>query len=369
MDQKYVAIHTINDDNNFGNRLQNFALQKVISDHGIPVKTLQDSMGQKSKYYGMWAEIRYLPGLVHLRALKKSISNQDSSFRNELLKQKRQALFQSFTKKYVPKFSNGLVDSKKIRKVVIGSDQIWNPYFRNNLVEDISLPDLPVEKFSYAASIGISDIDEKYDEIFKLGIEKLQAVSVRENSAKKYLNNLSNKNVEVVLDPTMLLEKQIWTQVADLSTVTINDGYVVTYFLGTPSSKQLDYIYKYATKRNLNVVNLNDVNSKLFSSIGPLEFIKIIRDSETVFADSFHAAIFSIIFEKNFELFNRQDNSIVRDMNTRMKTLFEVFNLESRLHSGEVNEEMDVVDFRDIRNILENERNRSLNWLLSALGD
>ena len=167
----------------------------------------------------------------------------------------------------------------------------------------------------------------------------------------------------------MLLEKKIWTQVADLSTVTINDGYVVTYFLGTPSSKQLDYIYEYATKRNLNVVNLNDVNSKLFSSIGPLEFLKIIRDSETVFADSFHAAVFSIIFEKNFELFNRKDNLIVRDMNTRMKTLFDVFHLESRLHSREVNEEMDVVDFRDIRNILENERNRSLNWLLSALGD
>lgn len=163
MDQKYVAIHTINDDTNFGNRLQNFALQKVISDHGIPVKTLQDSMGQQSKYYGMWTEIRYLPGLVHLRALKKSVSNQDSSFRNELLKQKRQSVFQSFTKKYVPKFANGLVDSKKLRKVVIGSDQIWNPYFRNNLVEDISMPDLPVEKVSYAASIGISDIDEKYD--------------------------------------------------------------------------------------------------------------------------------------------------------------------------------------------------------------
>lgn len=59
MDIKYVAIHTINDDTNFGNRLQNFALQKVISDHGMPALTLQDS-GSRNNYYGLWTELRYV---------------------------------------------------------------------------------------------------------------------------------------------------------------------------------------------------------------------------------------------------------------------------------------------------------------------
>lgn len=368
MDIKYVAIHTINDDTNFGNRLQNFALQKVISDHGMPALTLQDS-GSRNNYYGLWAELRYVPGVIHARAFKKAISNKASSFRKELLNQKRQAIFQKFTKRYVPKFPNGNPDAKNIKKVVIGSDQIWNPYFRANLDYDIKVPTLDVEKISYAASIGISDIDSKYDVIFESGIKNLQSVSVREQSAKEYLQNFVTDAVEVVLDPTMLLKKESWSRLADLSQVSTDRSYVATYFLGNPTSEQRDYINSFARDRNLSVIKLNDIHSDLFAKIGPLEFLRIIRDADTVFADSYHAAVFSIIFEKNFELFNRQDDSIVRDMNTRMKTLFAVFNLDSRLHSESEITELEEVNFDEINTILQHERSRSLSWLFSALGD
>ena len=130
-----LAIYTISDDNNFGNRLQNYALQVVLNKHFGPTLTLQDRDSKKN-YYSLMNEMKLSPFLLPLKVAKhilreKNVSHLDSS----LNVWRRQRLFRDFTKKYVPKFRNrGINDA--IDCFVIGSDQIWNPHFRVNLEND-----------------------------------------------------------------------------------------------------------------------------------------------------------------------------------------------------------------------------------------
>lgn len=369
MEDKYIGIYTIVDDSNFGNRLQNFALQKCIADMGFKVLTIQDSQNTSGRYYKWWNNIKLWPGLLQLRALKFSLLQSGKNFKQEVKKQKRIRVFRKFTKKYVPMFPDGPMNIEEIKKIIIGSDQIWNPFFRINLNNDFLVDVNNIEKISYAASIGISDIDEKFEKIFRHGINQIDYVSVREETAKEYLEIISDKNIEVVLDPTMLIKKSDWSDLTNLSRITIRENYIATYFLGTPSNEEVEYIKEYARKGNYRIINLNDVNSNLYTKIGPIEFISIIKSSHAVFSDSYHAAVFSVIFNKNFELFTRRDNGIVREMNTRMETLFNIFNLDNRLHPDGILTSLDEVNYEEINSILINWRKRSLNWLTASLED
>ena len=110
--------------------------------------------------------------------------------------EKREKNFEDFRKKYINIID--FKDIKKLDKVIVGSDQVWNPsvtnldsrYFLDFVSED--------KRYSYAASFG-SKIDDKYKEIFKENLQKFNKISVRENCAKEELNELISQNVDVVI--------------------------------------------------------------------------------------------------------------------------------------------------------------------------
>lgn len=364
-----IGIHTINDDTNFGNRLQNFALQKILNNYKGDTLTLQDFQGtnvsNKKRYYSKKSNFLNTSIGLRIRAFKLSFKNPNLKYRTVRKELIRESKFRRFTKEYVPKFRDDFSDVDNLDFVIIGSDQIWNPLIRDNISQDF-LPQLKkVPKIAYAASIGI-EINEVDTDAWKNAFD-LNAISVREFSAVKFFGKLGLNDVSVVPDPTFLLTPNEWNELGNNSTVKPSFDYVLTYFLGDYTREERCYINDYAKRKHLKIIDLNDKNNRYYTEVGPIEFIYLFAHANTIFADSYHAAVFSIIFGKNFELFNRIDKTIEKSMNTRMDTLFEVFEIRSRVHSSEEYKELPVLNIEFIENKREEWENIGKNWIKSSL--
>lgn len=358
-----IAIHTISDDNNFGNRLQNYALQNILNKKFAETYTLQD-INSEDNYYSLKNEIKWTTALLPVRAVFSFVK-----YRNSLIVKQnvtwwmRQILFRKFTKKYVPKFNDKNVN-KEIDVFVIGSDQIWNPKFRKNVSDDF-LPDIRNKTIiSYAASIGIDNLNKSDETKFKEGLNNLHSISVREYSAKKIIENYTDTPVTVLIDPTMLLSADDWRKLSKNANKVVKsqNSFLITYFLGEMSESEKTYINQFAQINNLQIINISDKNNPLYGKIGPLEFLWLFDNASAVFADSFHAAVFSLIFQKYFEIFERHDS--LSPMNTRMHTLFDHFSLGDRMHNVDQNpNRLPDVDYDRISKIIEAKQEEAFDWL------
>ncbi|MEH7484920.1 polysaccharide pyruvyl transferase family protein, partial [Neobacillus drentensis] len=102
-------------------------------------------------------------------------------------------------------------------------------------------------------------------------------------------------------------------------------------------------------------------------AIGPDEFIYYINSASLFCTDSFHGAVFSILLEKPFIVFERGSNKTSTSMSSRIDTLLSTFKLESRLAKNiDINDEILKVDFTHVQPILKRERNKALNYLIGA---
>lgn len=363
-----LAIYTISDDNNFGNRLQNYALQDILNEHFGYTLTLQDN-NSKRNYYSFLNEIKTSSVMFPLRITKNLVKKRNLYELRENIKWwNRQKLFRSFTKKYVPKYRSKLVD-RNIDAFVIGSDQIWNPNFRDNLIDDF-LPTIQHKNIiSYAASIGIDSVNQETKQIFIDGLKNINAISVREFSAQEIISSFTDKPVVVSIDPTMLLPSSKWHDLALQANKFISHqkNFIVTYFLGNISDSEVAYINKYADDNNFIIINISDKNDKLYDKIGPIEFLWLFENANAVFADSYHAAVFSIIFRKYFEIFERHDT--FSKMNTRMHTLFQHFGIQNRIHDVEINKQpLSDIKYDCIEENLKMKKQEAMDWLNVNLG-
>ena len=100
-------------------------------------------------------------------------------------------------------------------------------------------------------------------------------------------------------------------------------------------------------------------------SVGPSEFLYLIRNAEIILTDSFHATVFSIIFHKKFITFNRPG----LNMNSRITSLAELLNLRKLVtESGDFDGETEI-DYFNVDKILREERRKSYDFLEKALNN
>lgn len=191
---KKVAIITI-ESMNFGNRLQNYALQQVLKSQNCSVKTLH----RKPKISGCKANLK--------RCVQSILQTKAAKFRQ----------FDSNID-----FSNIVIDrdnypqdlSRQFDYFIVGSDQVWNPFydFVAGKCDFLTFAN-DNQKISYAASLGVSEIPKERTEEYKEYLKTFKAISVREKQGAKIVKNLANRETTVVLDPTLLLDENEWTKV------------------------------------------------------------------------------------------------------------------------------------------------------------
>lgn len=221
------------------------------------------------------------------------------------------------------------------KAVICGSDQIWNPKWARRRCFLEFVPE-HVNKIIYAASLGVEEMSNAEKDAFKPRISRLDHVSVREYSAKEILDGFTERDdIVVVADPTLLLTPDEWRSVAHNGTVP-KEKYVFTYFLGD-YSKIKGYVSDFATNKGLKIVNIpfasgERIDNENFGDIkiidaSPEDFLALIENAEYVFTDSFHACVFSTLFQKEFYVFERDGS---KQMSGRIQTLLKNFDLPDR---------------------------------------
>jgi len=372
---KKVGIITLNGYYNYGNKLQNYALQEVIKELGFTVSTIIiKDINTKQKYNLKDRIIIKTNKLTknNLEYITKKIYNKICNHIYKDSIDERTKTFRCFSKKYLNEISwysndNGL---RKLANIydyfVTGSDQVWNPVNQHgNSVYFLTFA--PQHKrIAYAPSFGVSDIKSEYRENYKEWISEIHRLSVREDDGAKIIKALTGRDALVLVDPTLLLTKEKWLSVAKEANNKPKDKYLLTYFLGGISNKYKKQIKMLAKDNNLEVVNLGNIREKETFMTGPSEFIDYINSCSLLCTDSFHGAVFSMLMEKPFIVYERIGASL--SMFSRIDTLLSKFKLESRKVENIINsEEAFDIDYSHVPSALEEERDIALSYLKEAL--
>lgn len=342
-----VAIVTIIS-KNYGNRLQNFALQEALINLGNQVRTIS-----AYPYHIIRRNIKYFS--------KKAL--------NILTSQYPDVVWDEFDKKI--KWGQAVITDKKIADkydyFIAGSDQIWNPTFHVTSDRELLTFAPPEKRIAYGASIGLDKFPDEYSQQYIDEWKKFKKISVREVQASEIIYDMTQILSPVVLDPTFLLTKNDWIQYIDKK--PDSEKYYAKYFLGKRSDFAEEYIMKRAKEDNIKCIDITNEDGSLKPGIGPLEFLNILYNSECVFTNSFHGTVFSIIFEKPFVVFQRPYENGYGDMNSRIDALVDLFNLREHFATRKSDLEKISMNFDRIKTkqILDIKRTESIDFLKNAL--
>mgnify|MGYP000355668520 FL=1 len=254
------------------------------------------------------------------------------------------------------------------KNYVLGSDQVWNFAFLSKRGLGLRLGACVPEGhsiISYAASFGVSEVDDAAKPIFQKYLPRLRTISVREDRGVELVKEMTGMDATVVLDPTLMLTVDKWREITE-NFVADDDEYVLTYFLGRPSDEQERDIQAYAKAHGCRVRRILDFRDKETYVAGPQDFVELFSKAQYVFTDSYHACCFSILFHKQFTVFNRAGMTGKSNMNSRMETLFRLFNLNSVMMDSGLAPE---IDYREVDCLLEQHRKESQEWLDNAMED
>ena len=364
-----VAIITINDNNNYGNRLQNYALQQYLFNK-IKIEKV-DTIWYDPQY-------RYMSqtNIFSWETWIKYIinwKNQRVYLKEEYLKNNiRMYNISKFTEKINTRFDFKIKNNleAKYDYFIVGSDQVWNLNFWSKKCDHANIRFLkfaPKEKrVAYAASIAIPSIPKDKEQFFRDSLNEMKAISMREKSGAELVKNLTGKDVPVVVDPTILLSKEEWQKIELVPEWYNGEKYILTYFLGNPSP----IIENLAKKNNWKIYNLMDKSNLDLYASRVEEFVYLIEHAELVATDSFHACVFSILMNTPFLVVNRKEKGMA-DMTSRIDTLLELFGYQDRyIVDGKCDlsdEEILHMDFSDVKAIQEREIERSTAYMKKAL--
>lgn len=267
--------------------------------------------------------------------------------------------------------------SKEYDALICGSDQIWNPNVSRPGFY-LTMIDYECKKISYAASIARDDLSPHERKVMIPLIERFDNVSVREKTAKNFLSKYTSKEIKEVLDPALLLPADEWSKIA--ADKKIKETYVLAFFF-SESIVYRKLIEKYCEEQGFKLVFIPFAANKYIESdmqgecerlydVGPKEFIRLFIDTKYVFTDSFHGSVFSILFKKNFMVFERDKKNKV-SKNSRLYDLLDKFNLSNRLvrSQGEMNTTLkENINYANVYELLEKYRKESKDFLNEALG-
>lgn len=355
-----IAINTIVDYSNYGNRLQNYAMQVILEQLGHDVVTLDTKINYVPDNKSKFSKILHLiisGQIMHKVLLRKYNKLRKSGFRQFSKQYIKESSFR------VSKDTTDFSFDSDIDCYVVGSDQVWNYSFSRFSSRDfISYSEKP--RISYAASFGVSSIPDDLKLIYTDGLKSFNSLSVRERAGVNIIEDLCQRHAELVLDPTLLISQKVWKNLIS-ERKKYKKKYALVYFLGDISKKDRDYIKLITKESNLEVKQLGYEKDYNLWAADPIEFVNLFSQAELVFTDSFHACVFSIVFKKNFEVFKRQFDG--PSMNSRIETLLSDFKLNNQWHMDTKTRE--IINYEEVDSILQEKRERSLNYLSTALND
>lgn len=368
-----IAIATLFDHCNFGNRLQNFALQESLGQIGASSVTSLLGLPRKSSF-GLGAALRLSRSLSDpTGALIRAGRRLQGVPPHRPAASRRVDAIRAFSESRIsmrdfrpgrPEFDSF---ARSVDFFIVGSDQVWNPGFTGGNMEWFLSFAEPARRVAYGASFGIPRIPRVLKSSFRRGLAGIPHLSVREHRAAEIVRDLIGRTPPVVVDPTLLHGVEFWNPLAVTPPPLKGVDYVLTFRLKAADRNPHDSsehggLRDYERDTGLTVIDLFDPRDPELVGISPMGFIGAIRNAQLVITDSFHAAVFCLIFHTPFLLERRGR------MNSRLDSLLLVSGLPNRvLHAVADCDSAREVDWASVDDRLAGHRRRSLEFLGSAV--
>lgn len=374
---KKIGIVTVYTGFNYGSSLQAYASKKIYEKLGYKSEILGFSSSlvkgrdiRIEKLLIMFIRTIWRPKLflktffTYKKSLSKNITQESKEkffrFSKEYLKVNK------MEKKEMIKYGK----EKEVVALICGSDQIWSsaatyvdPFYY--------LRYFPIEKrIAYAPSFGKDVVPAYNKKIIKKYLNEIYYLSVREQQGKKIIKELINKEVQVLLDPTLLLNKKEWFEDIEKINISPNEKYGLFYFLDIPNNLILENLKKIQEKEKIKIIGIPTLIQGIESltlDTGPLEFLNLIYNAEFICTDSYHGMLFSINFNKPFYIFERNYGSS-QNQNSRIVSILEILKLNERYIKDKSLKEINwSIDWDGVNEQLKLERKKAKDYIIDTL--
>lgn len=359
-----ITLHAIN---NYGSVFQSLATERIFESFGCEVETI-DYIRETAQLDSLWKIIKYGgPGWkIKIKQVFFYLFLRQNNRRTEVLN--------AFRSKYLHLSKCTYYSDEDLKKHIpeadiycTGSDQTWNTEIQHGVPHAFFLNFVPEGKkcISFASSFGITKLSDRDKIEIKRLLSRFSAISVREASGKKILDDLGFYESVQVLDPTLVVEPDFWLSMS--SPRIIEKDYILVYQLNS-SSIFVRYVNNFARQKGLKVVHVRlrkeaIDNSMFIPDCTPEDLLSLFKYSTYVITDSFHATAFSLIFHCNFMVISPSK------FPTRIESVLKLTGLQSR-HVTDFNRfdyAEDAIDYVKVDCILGTERENAHVFLQNAI--
>ncbi|RKD91997.1 polysaccharide pyruvyl transferase family protein [Mangrovibacterium diazotrophicum] len=249
---------------------------------------------------------------------------------------------------------------------IIGSDQVWNNKITGSH-DPVFWGDIEQKKdfklISYAASMGNETLNTQNTLQIQDSLIRFDSISVREKNTVDQLRKIVSKEIFHVFDPTFLLKAQDYNEI--LASPVVKGKYILVYQVAF-SPKVENVAKQIANQTNSTIIHLestikyNIPVKNHFETMGPMEYLSLIKYAHCIVTTSFHGTAFSIIYEKPFYLVNLDSH------NNRPKSLLQDLGLTHRIIEKAEDCSFSPIDYSKIQSALSEKRASSQQFLQNS---
>lgn len=373
--------------NNYGSKLQALATVKMFDHLGIDYeiirynkKSLRFYLKSIPRFFN-WVFIndRYLQIQRMVEFKKHPQVEAQVEIRNQA--------FDSFNTYFSDNLSKVYGSYEELKRecpqtydqVITCSDQLWSPSALGSGFYNLMFVPEQTKKISWASSFGVSKIPWYQKGRTRKYLCRIDHISVRENRGAEIVKELTRRDVPVLMDPVFVFNKDEWNELVPPEKPEW-DSYIFCYFLGQ-NPEHRAAAKALAEKTGMKIVMLRHLDEYVddderFGDIAPYDvdpvrFLNILRNATYICTDSFHGTAFSIIFEKQFMVFDRYNNQSSNSKNSRVESVCANVGLMNRRYTDtECIWEMmkQDIDYAAVREKVGQYREHTKQYLKDAFG-
>lgn len=367
-----IGVLTLTLSTNYGGILQAYALQTVLARMGHDVWLIE------KKWKSIRLPLRKAPSIYGKRIWRR-LMGESFPILYEQKVNKEYPIVKQYTDKFINKYIKRYIieDYSDIKEndfdvIIVGSDQVWRVrYFPKKEYAFLDFAEKwNIKRIAYAASFGTDEWEYTLDKSEKCGqlLRMFNAVSVREDSAVDLCRVHFGVAAQHILDPTMLLSPKDYMALVEATETSPITGSLLCYILDETPEKTA-FIEKVAKEKGLVPFR---ANSKVENRLAPLseriqppveQWLKGFCQAQFVITDSFHACVFSILFNKPFIAIGNSSRGM-----TRFTSLLKMFGLQNQLITS-LNEYKghDKIDWHTVQTILDDKKIDAIKFLQDSL--
>jgi len=349
---------------NYGAILQAVSLERTLKKLGYDAETV--NIYHKIKINDLFS-INGIKKILQRIIFRLNINNAYSliRFRNKNINLTKKVFF-NVSDFYEYKFD--------FDACIVGSDQVWKDVFINSEWVKVYLLDFlqdNVNKIAYAASFGKDTWTVNVDttQYIRDRLRRFNAVSVREVSGVNICREILGINARHTIDPSLLVGRDFWESVIAEEKSDINDHDTVFFLIHKKRRRTFMRLIAMIGKKSgksVKEISKHNLLGRFFEPV-PI-WLRKIKDAELVITDSFHGMCFSILFEKQFIAYMRNEDETM----TRIVSLLGQLGISDRLISDIDEKKVDdilknKIDYSKVNGLLERMQEDSLTFLKNAL--